>query len=174
MTTQILFDVDGVFNAFGRTLSRSVESTGWADWETTYVEGYKIIYAPELIERVNALAAREDVQAQWLTTWCDLAPKSLAPALGIDGADWPVIGKAEDAASTVINEWWKLTKVREVFTITADPIIWIDDDHGWNSTIVDAWMWARVQRTGGDVYKLSPNPNFGITRNQMEYIESLV
>jgi len=87
MKTTIYLDVDGVLNAVSKK-SPTLTATGWGEWKTAPVNGWPILWAPELITALNELAAREDVTFKWLTTWTDDAAKVLSPAIGIEGQEW--------------------------------------------------------------------------------------
>lgn len=163
----IYLDVDGVLNAISK--KPPVTNTGWeGEWRTEKVDGYNILFSLELVERLNALAAREDVQFVWLTTWCDRAASQISPALGLNGQDWPVIA-ADRSEMSYRGTWWKLSKLRAYRKLHGlyDRSVWVDDDLEFYDPAMD---WVREE---GEYLKgISPIMHHGITKKQMEEIES--
>jgi hypothetical protein len=165
--TIIYFDVDGVFNALPWKDTDLVEETGWETWERVKVNGYWITYSPELVAAVNEIAARPDTDVRWLTTWCDDAPKLLAPALGIEGTEWPVLGTKADVDHQNY-QWWKFTLIREALLNNPEPVVWVDDDmlaaarttHG-----MFAWSEAQPQ-----LLQICPWIGAGVTKRHIEEI----
>lgn len=160
--TDVFLDVDGVLNAV----------TPWTpewDWdcspERRGIAGFGICWAPPLIERLNALAARPHVQFHWLTTWLDDAPRKLCSQIGLNGSDWPVIGHQEYLA--VRQGWWKLPAIQGSVR-EGHRVVWIDDD------LIDttAREWAKT--LGPQIMLVQPNPHVGLTQQMVEFIQAWI
>lgn len=158
----VLFDVDGVWNIFP-----SPSEWGWQCAPTiSKVIGFPITYSQDLIDRVHELVARPDVHAHWLTTWMERAPQDLCPALGIDGAEWPVLG--EISYSLGKGPWWKLTAVQRHAEATDRRIVWIDDDLAFDEEACD-WV-----RANDRVLGISPRTSVGLTAAHLDIIERFI
>lgn len=160
---RIYFDVDGVFNA----CSRRVPEWGWERHERVEVNGFPILYSPDFVELVNRVAASPEIGAYWLTTWCDDAPAKLAPALGLNGTGWPVVG-FDHWRSSVGLPWWKHRALVEHLEGFEGPVLWVDDDHGVDPGSV-AWLAGQPR-----VLTLAPRTIAGVTRDEAEVIETFV
>lgn len=155
----VLLDVDGVLNV---VCNPNEPPTDWPEYRTEVMNGYRITWAPALIERLRALHEAEEVEIRWLTTWWAKIP-TLAP-LGMP--DLTVACNAEDYA--VRNRWWKLQPAQRAYE-EGRKLVWIDDD------LVDqeAWRWGKSldrERFLGVV----PRWNHGITPDLMDAIEAFV
>ncbi len=164
---RIYLDVDGVINACNRS---GLPEWGWTSGETIRVNGYGITYSPDFVSLLNRVAARKDVGVYWLTTWCYDAPQKLAPALGLDGLEWPVVGYHHWTRSIGLP-WWKHLAIVDHLEISDPfdgPVLWIDDDHGVDPGAV---AWLRGQR---HVKTLAPKTLVGVTKDEAEQIETFV
>ena len=167
MSTTIYLDVDGVLNAVSKK-SPTLTATGWDEWETAPVNGWPILWAPELITALNELAAREDVTFKWLTTWTDDAAKVLSPAIGINGQEWEVL-HGDQHAWGGRRGWWKLEAIRaDVEETNPDLFIWIDDDLSMESEALE-WVGDSDSRVA-----ISPFMREGLTRENIETIRGLI
>jgi hypothetical protein len=173
----LVFDVDGVFNAFPpmahrKGLPRYTLNWGW-DCEPVEVDviGFPITYSTTLIERVHALVERPDVDAYWLTTWCENAPTDLCPRIGLNGQEWPVLG-VQDRLSRRPG-WWKWPAIRRHVEGTSRRVIWIDDDLAAEK---DAQRWIeRVNdETPGRLLGIAPETHNGLTLALLDFIERWV
>jgi hypothetical protein len=160
---RVYLDVDGVFNA----CSRRVPEWGWETSERADVIGFPILFSPDFVALINRLAATPDVGFYWLTTWCDHAQKDLAPALGIDSADWPVVGYEHWRTSRGLP-WWKHLAIVEHLEDFDGPVLWVDDDHGVDPGCM-AWLSGQPQ-----VQTLAPESYVGVTRSEAEIIGRFV
>lgn len=159
--TTIYLDVDGVLNAVS---VRAPMTTGWPGYVVKRVNGYRITYAPDLIGRINALAARDDVTIKWLTTWEDDAPRVLAPAVGLYGHNWTVLHGDQDDFSG--RDWWKLKAIdADVAAHPEDRFVWLDDDIAAEP---DAVEWARRRNNG---IWISPRMREGLTVAQLDSVD---
>lgn len=166
----IYIDVDGVINAVSGKAPK--QNTGWlGEWKQESIAGYPILWSTELIDRLNALDAREDVEFIWLTTWRSLAPQVLSEAIGLNGQDWDYVD-APDEDLENLNHWWKLAAIRrkrKLRHVDVSKSVWIDDDIYYESA-ASAW----VRDEWPNLLAISPNSYHGITRKQMESIEEFL
>lgn len=160
---RVYFDVDGVFNA----VTRGVPEWGWESHETVKVLGYPINYSPAFVALVNRIAATPGVGVYWLTTWCHDAPTELCAALGIDGAEWPVVGYDHWRRATGLP-WWKHLAIVEHLDGFGGPVLWIDDDHGVDPAC-RAWLAGQPQ-----ILAMAPSTGIGVTRAEADIIERFV
>ncbi len=172
MTKTIVYiDVDGVINSF----NESRKLTGWeGEWNLAIVERYKIHWYTDLVESLNELSKREDVEFKWLTTWQDKAVTALCPPLGIEGQYWDVLYHDESEGDHLFsrnNGWWKLKAIIRDFVLhKPDKVIWIDDDFKYENIAIE---WA----AGMDcVHAVSPDGDLGMTKEEfngiIEYIDA--
>lgn len=157
---RLYLDVDGVLNA----VTREVPDWGWDAHRRKVVNGWPITYSPDLIAVLNRIAKTPGLGVYWLTTWCHEAPNFLAPALGIDGADWPVVG-FEHWQRARPRSWWKLAAIQEHLDGFDGGVVWIDDDHGYDPA-AKAWLAGQPQ-----IAAIAPSSVVGITRAEAELIE---
>lgn len=169
MSTTIYLDVDGVLNAVTHK-SPSLTKLGWGRWDawrTAPVNGWPILWAPDLIAALNELSEREDVTFKWLTTWTDDAAKVLSPAIGINGQKWEVLHG--DLHGWRGRKWWKLEAIRaDVEAIWPDRFIWIDDDLSLESAAIE-WLEGRANGVG-----ISPFMREGLTRDNLALITKFI
>lgn len=166
MQTTIYLDVDGVLNAVQKRYP-SEASTGWKLWETKPVNGWPILWAPELIDELNTLAAHSDVTFKWLTTWTHDAAKTLSPAIGINGQEWEVLDGEQHGWRGA--DWWKLQAIqKDVLSTTPDQFIWIDDDISAERVAIE---WVNGRDNG---YAISPFTVEALTRDHLNEIKVLV
>lgn len=163
MTTHVYLDVDGVINAV--TLA---DQPAWG-WSTPLarvaVDGWPITYSPDLVDALNDLAARDDVVIYWLTTWNTRAAELLAPALGINGTTWEVLGREDQYSSEHRLHWWKLPAIRRhVESTKPDVAVWIDDDISFDAEAI-AWA-ATVEH----LLTISPRTDRGLTAAEFDLV----
>lgn len=160
--TIIYLDVDGVINAI-RNGTPSQKRTGFKDFRRVVVNGYQIQYAQELIDWLNKLAERDDLEIKWLTTWQDNAPHGLCPAIGLNGQNWEVLGG--DLTDWGGVHWWKYKAIREDREKHQPRLaIWIDDDLKLETR---AHSWA-IETANFLAY--SPDPLDGLTLENLSHI----
>lgn len=163
MKTTIYLDVDGVLNAVSKK-GPALHMTGWSQWETKPVNGWPILYSPEMVNAINELAAHEDITFKWLTTWTDDAAEILSPAIGIDGHSWGVLHGEQHAWGGKAG-WWKLDAIRDDWEdSTADRFIWIDDDISAERAALE-WVADKPE-----VLIISPNLYHGLTAKHVAAI----
>lgn len=130
--TKIFLDVDGVLNA----VSKQLPDTGWdlEGWFKVGVNGYTITYNTVMIDAINEISFRDDVEIIWLTTWQSNAASKISPAIGLIGENWSFVANPDtDPHGFALQQnrygWWKadvLKKYLEEFP--TDKFIWVDDD----------------------------------------------
>jgi hypothetical protein len=125
-----------------------------------------VAFAPELVAGLNSLAATE-LRCVWLTSWEELAPQYLCPAIGLDGARWPYL-RSEGAGSG--PGWWKLDAIQDDVERTApDAVVWVDDQLAYEA---EAQAWARIM--GRRLLTVSPDPRQGISPSELETVSSFL
>lgn len=173
MTKTIVYiDVDGVINSF----NESRKLAGWeGEWKVEKIIGYRIHWYTDLVESLNELAKREDVEVKWLTTWQDKAVTELCEPLGIEGKYWDVLYHNTSEGDHLFsrgNGWWKLKAIINDYTIhQPDKVVWIDDDFKHEGNAI-AWV-NHMEET---VHAVSPFMDIGMTKEEfngiIEYINN--
>lgn len=164
----IYLDIDGVINARSRKPPK--QNTGWlGDWKQETIMGYPILWSIELIERLNALADREDVQIKWLTTWQEQAISDFTPGTGINGAEWPYFSATENDLFSY-RYWWKLTAIaRDVDETKPEKVVWIDDELP-NQFLAQAWLSENISTILG----IGPESTHGLSAKHLWQIEKFL
>lgn len=161
-----LLDVDGVLNAVVADVPHLYERLR-AD---AAGRGWNITYDPAIIKRIADLHVSGRVEVRWLTTWCQDAATSLAPALGLP--PFVVEGVPEFYRRHGIDRWWKSPAAKALSD--AEPeraLIWTDDDLDYSERVGDVpWL---AQRTGPTL-ALAPNPRTGLTADNLDRIEAFI
>lgn len=157
---RVYVDVDGVLNA----VTSSPPAWGWGAHSDAVVNGFPIRWSPELVEVLNEVTAAPGVEAYWLTTWEHDAPKMLAPAIGLKGEDWPVVGTEHHYSLELQNGWWKLVALRDHLGDFDGPVLWLDDDIRFDP-VARRWL-----AEAPNVTAMSPRTELGITRRQARII----
>lgn len=163
MTRTLYLDVDGVVCPFGPT-GASAWGSGWKYADAGLLP---VAYAPELVDGLNGIAAMPGVRCVWLTSWEELAPQYLCPAIGLDGARWPYLTSGGTAAG---EGWWKLRAIQEdVEAASLEAVAWIDDQLAFEAA---AQAWVRL--LGRRILAVSPDPRRGISPMELERIRSFL
>lgn len=171
-TTVVYCDVDGVINAYnGTKVMPEKGHAGWDTWAVEKVAGFFIRYSPDLLRRLEALAARPDVKVKWLTTWTDSAPSALCPGIGLAGEEWEVVPRLPKYSISSIR-WWKLQAIRDDWT-EDKRIVWIDDDLK-DEPPAYSWLNWICGDDDSRALDISPQTHLGITRDEMDRIERFV
>jgi hypothetical protein len=157
----ILLDVDGVLNDWSAHPTRELDTgLDYTEFEASpyvakpyeTVAGFRIFYSKEILSRLHALAARDDVEIKWLTTWCHGANTGLRAEFGF-AEDLEVVGNEFHRNEVNYEGWWKFAAVQKYYLEHPDEyIIWVDDDLAWED---DALEWAGDRP---DVLVVAPNP----------------
>lgn len=155
----VYLDVDGVINTVGNRRPQ----WGWEDEATeVQVNGFSILYSPEMVAALNDLADMPHVRMHWLTTWEYDAPNDLCPIVGLKGQVWPVLRNAPQYEPTP-TAWWKHRIIREHLP-AGQRALWIDDDIAFDRAAGE-WL-----DQNPNVTPVCPRTELGITRRQMRLI----
>lgn len=152
----LYLDVDGVICPFGPT-----GPTAWGSaWRRTDAGRLPVAFAAELVAGLNTLARTPGLRCVWLTSWEELAPQYLCPAVGLDGTRWPFLASEGTAGGA---GWWKLSALQEdVEETRPDAVAWIDDQLAFEG---EAQKWARF--LGRRILTVSPDPRLGISPTEL-------
>ena len=168
MSVDIYLDVDGVLNAVSPSTPRT---WGWGESECVTVNGFPIRYSPMMVDRFNVLAARDDVTVWWLTTWEHDAASLLAPAIGLDGGTWDVLGAESHYSKELAGGWWKWHALVDHFLSHGRRAVWIDDDLSYDR---EAQEWAARHVADGTLLTISPLTHRGLTLTEFDAIEAWI
>lgn len=159
----LYLDVDGVVCPFGPE-----GRNGWGTaWRRADAGLLPVAYASELVAGLNTLAAAAELRCVWLTSWEELAPQYLCPAIGLEGGRWPHL-TSEGAGSGA--GWWKLHAIQDDVERTApDAVAWVDDQLAYEA---EAQAWARIM--GHRLLAVSPDPRRGISPAELEAVGSFL
>ena len=159
----LYLDVDGVLCPFG-----AAGSSGWGTaWRYADAGLLPVAFAPELVAGLNSLAATAELRCVWLTSWEELAPQYLCPAIGLDGARWPHLTAAGAGSGP---GWWKLDAIQDdVERTSPDAVAWVDDQLAYEA---EAQAWARIM--GHRLLVVSPDPRQGISPSELEAVRSFL
>lgn len=164
MTNVSLYlDVDGVICPFGAT-----GATDWGSrWQISDAGLLDVTYAGELVESLNTLSRTPGLRCVWLTSWEEMAPEYLCPAIGLAGQEWPVL--ASDGLGSG-ESWWKLQALqRDIEASAPDRAVWIDDQLGYE---VEARAWASI--LGTRLLLISPHPRRGLSRDELDAVRAFL
>lgn len=159
----LYLDVDGVVSPFG-----PLGSTGWGgQWQLANAGMLEVAYSRDLVEELNALAKEPGVRFVWLTSWEEMAPKYLCPAIGLHGEDWPVLASEGWDRS---HDWWKLDALQQDFERSGtERFVWMDDQLEYETT---ALSWAGV--LGRRALCISPDPRRGLEPDHVDAIKDFL
>ncbi|MBT2533814.1 hypothetical protein J7E83_17115 [Arthrobacter sp. ISL-48] len=164
MTRASLYlDVDGVVCPFGPV----GESEWGSEWRFANAGLLSVAFAQELVDGLNSLASRAGLRCVWLTSWEDLAPEYLCPAIDLHAGHWPYL--TADGETTG-EGWWKLRAIQEdVAASGPDALVWIDDQLRFEQ---EAQAWARF--LGRRILLVSPDPRRGISPRELSSVRSFL
>ncbi|WP_258805824.1 HAD domain-containing protein [Pseudarthrobacter sp. NS4] len=159
MARTLYIDVDGVICPFGPE-----GTTGWGTaWRHADAGLLPVAYAAELVAGLNTLARADGVRCVWLTSWEELAPQYLCPAINLDGGNWPYLSTTGTGSG---NGWWKLRAIQDDVEITgADAAAWIDDQLAFEA---EAQSW--IQLLGRRMLAVSPHPRRGMSPDELSTV----
>lgn len=167
-------DVDGVINALSPIQQRHLNE--FSVWDEKRVNGYKIRYAPEVIDFINRMSERVDIK--WNTTWQDNALIHLSPALGLKtfsvvnapGVNSPN-GSMNRSGDLPENRWWKMNAVIDHIEAGGIDFIWTDDHLTPN---VRNYIRRKADFEGLETSIITPDGEMGLTRANLTRIKSFV
>jgi hypothetical protein len=159
----LYIDVDGVICPFG-----PAGTTAWGtQWQRADAGLLPVAYAADLVDRLNRLSVQESVRCVWLTSWEELAPRYLCPAVKLHGASWPYLSGAGAPGGT---GWWKLQAIQDDIDATApEAVAWADDQLAFEA---EAQAWATL--TGRRILLVSPDPRQGLSPAEMAQLEAFL
>ena len=163
MGRTLYLDVDGVVCPFGPE-----GRTGWgSSWQHADAGLLPVAFAPELVAGLNSLARISGLRCVWLTSWEDLAPQYLCPAIHLDGSSWPWLAAAGAGSG---SGWWKLRAIQDDVEATGpEAVAWIDDQLAFEAEAQD---WARL--VGRRILPISPDPRRGISPGELRSVRSFL
>ena len=163
MKRTLYLDVDGVLCPFGPE-----GVTGWGSaWQHADAGLLPVAFAAELVAGLNALARTPGLRCVWLTSWEELAPRYLCPAVGLAGTTWAFLAADGPAGGT---GWWKLRAIQEDIEKTGpDAVAWVDDQLAFEG---EAQRWARF--LGRRILAVSPHPRHGISPAELGRLRSFL
>lgn len=172
--TVVYLDIDGVVNPFNTTPAvERKRAQYWSEWKTLRVADATIIYAPELVTRLNSLTGEAHVV--FLSMWMETAVKEFAPAVGLhvdefaDADGWNRV--SERYILSVKERWWKLNLVIERMDASPSPVVWIDD---WMTSSVKTFVEEYAAEKGVDILVVKPDERYGLTPAMMNRIDRFV
>src|SRR5688572_23225327 len=165
-----LLDIDGVVNAISKKPPIFVwPKDQWVITEVTNREGtWPILAAKPVINFINAVADSKRAEIRWHTTWQEEA-LDFGDALGLRSFNvaWaPEFDDPTASARAIIAgkpTWWKLPAAQNVVDVEKRPLLWTDDDIGWELRRYD---WHPV-----NLGTLSPDPTTGLTPKHLKLID---
>lgn len=163
-----LLDVDGVINALASHVVKARHKHPDGQWLSKrlfppgFDHGLVVIWDARVTRFIRDISSEVDVM--WLTTWVDLAPTLLAPAIGLP--DFPVLGAQDDVILSP-KTWWKLPLAQRA-SLDRD-IIWTDDDLQFETP-------AREWLSGfpGRQLAIAPDYKRGLTPEHLDRIREFV
>lgn len=184
---RLYLDVDNVLNArkaarkwrtegdapdsgYGRGFAISWDTGTGGGWNSYMPTQYRMVWSVKLIEALKALEKEHNVEIVWCTTWCDDAPKSVGPLMGL-GASHRVLHPLNGVVSFPSIEW-KLESVREDQLANPSPYIWIDDEV-WDLGI-DRLISSLPGGKDDRYLLIGPQGPWGITPQNMKEIHSFL
>jgi hypothetical protein len=159
----LYLDVDGVICPFGPD-----GRTGWGTpWRRAAAGLLPVAFAAELVKGLNSLAATSELRCVWLTSWEELAPQYLCPAIGLEGSRWPFLTAFGSGSG---SDWWKLRALQADVEETGPvAVAWADDQLAFEA---EAQAWAAVM--GRRLLALSPNPRCGISPAELDAVAAFL
>jgi hypothetical protein len=173
MKTVIYIDIDGVINSLSRKPPKN--NTNWhGTWrqKIANVHGgkYVILWSTELIEALNMLDTRDNVEFVFLTTWQESATTIFSPLTGLNSLYWDVLHPEDPDDIEDFTNWWKLDMIKkDLETREHDQFIWIDDDLEYER---EAKYWLSTLEK--DVLAIAPVSVLGITKKQIDVIINFI
>lgn len=125
--TTIFLDVDGVLNSYPVTGLRALTEGR----RRVHAWHYELHYRPSIVRALERIAAADDAEIVWLSTWSHRCTEEIEPKLGFRGS-YDVIPMPDDTQNRFAYDpelWWKAIAVKEwIAEHPDDRFVWIDDD----------------------------------------------
>jgi hypothetical protein len=162
LPVSLYLDVDGVVSPFGP----SGTSDWGSPWQIADAGLLEVAFAVELVDELNELSRREGARFVWLTSWEDLAPRFLCPAIGLHGQDWPVLLSRDWPQA----QWWKLAALQhDVESSGSERLVWMDDQLDYEPA---AQAWAAI--LGQRKLLISPDPRRGLSPKHIRSVRQFL
>lgn len=164
----LYLDFDGVINTFSARPPH--QNTGWTgEWREERIDGMRVFWSVELVERLMTLSAHPDVQIVFASDWRSKGLEHLEPVFGAGKDCWEVLDASDDRLEDP-NPWWKMEEI-ENHRLRTSPgqSIWVDDNITYAKGMSE---WRREQGVG--FMTLVTNQHHGISRKNMTMIENVL
>lgn len=187
MKTYILLDNDGVTNAFGQMQylkgkkSSSMSELNPDNWRSKVVDGYTIQYNTDVIDAINELTDKDEVELVVLSTWEHLSITHYYPDLEIKFPEGTKVLENVYENNTDYSlgwggwhrVWWKLLAVKDFCeTLEEDSrIIWPDDDHQFYKVSVSEYT---ENHPLVKFLVVSPEPTFGLSKKNLDVMRNFI
>lgn len=187
MKTYILLDNDGVTNAFGQMhylkgkKSSSMSELNPDNWRSKVIEGYTIQYNTDVIDAINELTDKDEVELVVLSTWEHLSITHYYPDLEIKFPEGTKVleNVYENSTDYTLGwggwhrVWWKLLAVRDFCeTLEEDSrIVWVDDDHKFYEVSVSEYT---ENHPLVKFLVVSPEPTFGLSKKNLDVMRNFI
>lgn len=167
-----LLDIDGVVNA----TSKKPPTYLWSEdkWITTTVKNsmgeFPILTAKPVVDFINEIHDSGRAEIRWHTTWQEEA-LDLGDAVGFrsfrvaDAPEYHSYGPRFMAQRLAAGKptWWKLPAAERVVEEEKRPLLWTDDDIGWELRNYNLPM--------TDGFTVSPDSMTGLTPKHLKKID---
>lgn len=176
----LVLDFDGVLNLFPRkntiipdngdyfsdysTFKHPIEDYDYDKNEVCYRD-YEVMFSENMIECVNNIVSREDVQLVWLTFW-EKTMRLVEPKLGIKPCKKSIILEFQKKLSDYHGAFGKRTALKEFIIAknkndSVEKIVWVDDKIHESA---DLSHYDTIRDNSKDLLVLSPNDEYGMSR----------
>lgn len=156
----LVLDFDGVVNGLGgsQNFPHEFQSCILACRGKEYAISYRL----ELIQKINELSQRNDVDVIWLTTWVEYTEKFTQ--LGL--TQFPYLSPLEQLDDVTVRHGyiWKskaLVDYLKRHDGEYEKVVWCDDDY-------KVFDWLPIKEE--NFITITPNPYFGLLNKQVDMI----
>lgn len=177
MKRLVLLDFDGVVNT--GSPPKGVFDL-WEDFEETTIfvpavkSAFRIAYSPHVVEFINSLHQREDVDVMWLSSWS--GNTHLFKELGLN-SDIPHLIPRRVLANVRHGSSWKPEAgALKILESDYDKVVWVDDESQVNSPVYIERIAQRVTPTQRvpDTLSLVTNELTGLTPDNIRDIKQFL
>lgn len=167
-------DIDGNINACSPL--NNAHYSRFSHWEKTIINGYPILFAPEVIDFINDMSPFANIR--WLTTWRADADRLFAPAVGLKKFPY------DDSVGTInasgawngtnhlpVGRWWKQNVIMNHMDNNGSPFIWTEDD-----MISGVRKYIRTMGRDMDIDTclITPHTPIGLMPEHLDKIEAFI
>lgn len=156
-------DVDGVINALVWSPPYDYYKQGSAICQGAE---FNIVWNTKLIDRINDVHEKEDIEIVWLTTWGNCANGGLRELLGLP--KFRVIEPPlDDELDGYDFDWWKFKAVQEEYERAPEgyKFAWTDDDLAIETKCT---QWAAQRR----ILTIYPRPHAGLATADVDAVKN--